>query len=640
MKPTEAMDRNRARPAPPQMFQTPRGPDGRLRAGRWDRGMTFGEKVKDGVPTTFSIETFGQMIDNWKRRGEKLSYCYNHQSAYASENGQPAPALAYANAIAVVKDDTVERFEKLLISTASAPDINELRRQVMELATDENPQPSPDGCWFYRYEHTALGEALLPTFAYLSPMFVPDGADEEGNEVGYALFDLAATNTAFQAGCVINFDRATGKATMSIDPTKMHVSPSQLQIDDVICSVEGIEIGTVAAKGVDRVLVNLPGGEAKWFTGRDLANLFKKEGAAAPQETTMAKTLLATFAAQLKIDGTNKKKVRAFYSRKVRQATSALRVLEARRFVTKMGRKFEGDEAKEFEDDAAEMKRFEEEGPAAEPDKGASAMACKLEEMAKHYEDSYEKDDDEEGDEPHHVVMRKLAKKFRRLAAMDAEPVDPQAMDVDPSNKEQNAAVHLKTGNVHDEGGRHERFETDDEAKVLMARRLGLTGAPTLRDIARAFEAKTAPLTEVADLKTQVQTLSQKLEHRDLTDKKAAARLFAQVAVDQGRTTKEKVASVESAYVEGGEKKAEDLLFAKGTFTALRRYADTTGDPINKDKRPQEYAQDTPDEISAKYVAKTHEIAAKEKISFGAASARVKAHAPQLYQAYAATRRR
>jgi len=50
------------------------------------------------------------MIDGWLRRGERLSLCYNHQSAYTEENGEPAPALAYYDAVALVEGGKIVRY--------------------------------------------------------------------------------------------------------------------------------------------------------------------------------------------------------------------------------------------------------------------------------------------------------------------------------------------------------------------------------------------------------------------------------------------------------------------------------------------------------------------------------------------------
>jgi hypothetical protein len=201
-----------------QLFDVQRGADGKIRAGVWDRGMTPGTKLKDGVETEFSVRTFNQITDNWKRRGEKLALCYNHQSAYVKENGRPAPALAFYGAIAVIDRGKLVRFERLAVSGARPPEVASLTAQVAQLATDDNPNPSPDGCWFYRCEVTELGQELLPNFSYLSPMFLPNGQNEAGEDIGYTVLDLAATNTAFQAGCVITFDGTGMVAIRRDDP--------------------------------------------------------------------------------------------------------------------------------------------------------------------------------------------------------------------------------------------------------------------------------------------------------------------------------------------------------------------------------------------------------------------------------------
>lgn len=216
-------------------FDNKRGEDGKVRVGLWDRAATFGEKPKDGVDVSFTPETFGQMLDNWLKRGEKLALCYNHQSAYVEENGAPAPALAFYDAAAIVKDGQILRFEKLGVSQAQPPSLEALKQCVMELATEAEPDPSPDGLWWCRAEVTEKGEELLPNFKYLSPMFVPDGTDEFGAAQGYTIYDLAATNTAFQAGCLICFDRG-GKVRVKM------ASPGQI-VECPVCKRGVLVVG-------------------------------------------------------------------------------------------------------------------------------------------------------------------------------------------------------------------------------------------------------------------------------------------------------------------------------------------------------------------------------------------------------------
>ncbi len=55
-------------------------------------------------------------------------------------------------------------------------------------------------------------------------------------------------------------------------------------------------------------------------------------------------------------------------------------------------------------------------------------------------------------------------------AAMSENPADAAAkLDVDPGNLPQNAAVHIKTGNIHDEGGRKNAAVTDEEKREMTA---------------------------------------------------------------------------------------------------------------------------------------------------------------------------
>lgn len=171
-------------------FEGLRGADGKVRVGVWDHFTTWGTKIKDGLETRFDEDTLPQMVKNWKTRGDCLALDFNHQSSYAAENGQPAPALAWYNALAVVRHGQLLYFETL---------------------DDSIPPPQAatlsDGMWGYRSEVTELGQELLPNFKYISPTFTPEGTDELGESIGYTLHAVAATNTPFQAGTGLTFDR-------------------------------------------------------------------------------------------------------------------------------------------------------------------------------------------------------------------------------------------------------------------------------------------------------------------------------------------------------------------------------------------------------------------------------------------------
>lgn len=178
--------------------------------GKWDRFTSWGVKIKGGEESVFNAETLGQMVDNFSRRNNDLSMCYDHQSAFVSENGQPAPALAFYNALALVIDGAVVKFAAH-DPAVSPPDASGL----------------DNGVYGYRSEVTELGRKLLPSYKYISPMFTDAGADEQGNPIGYDLMDVAATNTPFQDGVGLTFhrgyavERPQKKETPGMDPELM-----------------------------------------------------------------------------------------------------------------------------------------------------------------------------------------------------------------------------------------------------------------------------------------------------------------------------------------------------------------------------------------------------------------------------------
>lgn len=392
-------------------LDVPRGPDGKVRVGVWDRGMTPGQKNKDGVETEFSSRTFGEMVDNWLKRGEVLALCYNHQSAYVQQNGQPAPSLAFYSAVAVVMGGRVERFEKLhLAGDLEPPDVALLTEQVSQLATDDDPNPSPDGMWFYRCEVTPKGEELLPNFKYLSPMFVTEGKDEQGNDVGYVLFDLAATNTAFQSGCTITFNHGAGS-------------------------------GAIAPTGTG---------------GKKMGKLAK----------------LCKFA-------------------KLDEGADDAAVKQA------LLQKMEDDAKSAMEEDDAKL--------------DYAALAKQYEDAASSYEDAvYEEDGDDE-DEPPHVVMRRLARKFRRLAKTEeaTDGDDAQQMAADPSSPSVPGEHGQDPGSVSEKEkagfSKMEEEGEEEEAKksfAAVARRLGVNFSRGMssEQMLDAISAHAVPASEIPKL--------------------------------------------------------------------------------------------------------------------------------------------
>ena len=179
-------------------------------AGKWDRFTSWGVKVKDGAESVFNEKNLGQMVENFGNRENDLAMCYDHQSAYVAQNGKEAPALAWYNALALVVDGKIARF------ASHSPEVK---------APD--PTGLENGVYGYRSEVTPLGEKLLPNYRYLSPMFTDEGADEAGNEIGYDLMDVAATNTPFQDGVGLTFHKGSAamrppkKETYSMAPDLM-----------------------------------------------------------------------------------------------------------------------------------------------------------------------------------------------------------------------------------------------------------------------------------------------------------------------------------------------------------------------------------------------------------------------------------
>lgn len=158
--------------------------------GMWDQVMTWGEKTKEGSDSVFDEFTLGQIVDNFRGRKNLIGMDYEHQTANSPANGAPAPQLALYNALAVIRNGKV-------IDFASRD----------ELLQPPNPDGKSDGLYAYRCEVTPLGQQLLPNYRYISPMFDTDGADEQGNAIGYDLLNISAVSVPFQDGCEIQFTR-------------------------------------------------------------------------------------------------------------------------------------------------------------------------------------------------------------------------------------------------------------------------------------------------------------------------------------------------------------------------------------------------------------------------------------------------
>ncbi len=196
------------------LFEAQRGPDGKVRTGVWDYVCVEGEDEKDGQSTRFDPSTLGQMIDNFSERGDDVPIDANHQSNYVQYNGQPAYALGFYSALALVWDGKIIKTSKV--------DESQTYTEGLDL--------SKNGLWAYRTEVTEFGDKYLPGYKYLSPTFISNGTRRDGSECGYLLCAVAATNSPWQAGTQITFDRTrpTGVgifATMTTEPAAFDAAP-------------------------------------------------------------------------------------------------------------------------------------------------------------------------------------------------------------------------------------------------------------------------------------------------------------------------------------------------------------------------------------------------------------------------------
>ena len=175
--------------------------EGDISTGVFDQLAKFGTFVKDGDYTTFNAETLGQIVDNHDRRGNLLSMDKDHELFITGNSA----ALAFYSALVVVKDSKV------------------IKRSRMGADIPFDPAGRSDGLYGCRVEVTPRGESNLRDYKYISPAFVTEGNDEQGNEVGYELVNVAATNTPFLSGMQpIAYTRfSTGPGPVSGEAKKM-----------------------------------------------------------------------------------------------------------------------------------------------------------------------------------------------------------------------------------------------------------------------------------------------------------------------------------------------------------------------------------------------------------------------------------
>lgn len=178
-----------------------------LGIGKWDRFMTLGPKVQEGVEFDFSSETFGQIVRNFSRvySERRLPLDYRHNAIRDSD--APEQNLAYYDSLASVIEGRVESFWSQDPSV-QPPDPTEL---LAGLRAKFPRATSCDGLWGRKCEITPLGEVALPNMEQLSPLFSKDDTDEEGHPIGYNLLNVSAVGVAFQNGTLLNLSKKVTK---------------------------------------------------------------------------------------------------------------------------------------------------------------------------------------------------------------------------------------------------------------------------------------------------------------------------------------------------------------------------------------------------------------------------------------------
>jgi hypothetical protein len=167
--------------------------------GKWSRGATFGHKPRGDVD--FTPESLAGIVKHLESRGDKVSICQDHKSAFVATTGQPAPSLGYFYALAVF--DKGQLVDHWAWDNGAAPD-----------GVDADGQ-ARDGLYCRLGEITPLGADPLQglaNYSSLSPMFLTNVTDESGETVPIYLVDFAATSSPYQADCAIQFNRFSNSA--------------------------------------------------------------------------------------------------------------------------------------------------------------------------------------------------------------------------------------------------------------------------------------------------------------------------------------------------------------------------------------------------------------------------------------------
>jgi len=533
-------------------FDSARGPDGKIRTGVWDRICVPGHDEKDGQSTDFDLSTLSQMAENFARRGDPIPIDHNHQSNYASKNGQPARALGWYGALSVVWGGQV-------VMTTEA-------KGVSARAYGSPDVSKGDGLYGLRTEVTEFGHEILADFKLLSPTFTPGGADRDGTPCGYVLAAVAATNTPWQAGTSITFENDIRAdilmAKGDLTQTNVYVlqkwvesgQPQRVEATDLPHLRRCLAAGAIVSVGGKL--------QADAEKCRELGvKMEVQEMAASPDEIAAAKAELkkaglaicrcgqpvavrnGRFEWHKNPNGRGSCSAsgipaESYMSRNLAGAGPKLRALldkivsthgaigaprtEQGATMAKLAKlaKWVGMSADAPDEDikkGVEAKMADEASAAMGADESFpyNDHATQLEDAARAYEDAHMEDDGE----PPYVGMRKMAAKFRKLGKMAAPAAEPAAPHAEPDGDE-------KLENEKKEMARQ------------FAQRLGVNLGSNLSS-AQMFEALSATAVPTSQLPSLIDAqVSKRLAERDA----AAARV----------TNEQKARALVSMAIEGG----------------------------------------------------------------------------------------
>jgi len=164
----------------------------------FDQVAKPGRFIKDGEECVFDETTLGQFVANFAAQKNPLPADVEHQLCYSSENGKPVPLAARYDTLALVMGGKLAKYHSQ--SGAPAPDV----------------AGWADGLYARRAEVTPFGRDLIENggYGYVSPTFQTDGLNEQGEPIGYSLLTASWVVLPFLDGMEpVTFHRLNHGAT-------------------------------------------------------------------------------------------------------------------------------------------------------------------------------------------------------------------------------------------------------------------------------------------------------------------------------------------------------------------------------------------------------------------------------------------